>query len=121
MLAWLKFNLNDGKVGSRQLIPAQRMHEMWAAHTKFKDEEELFNEKGGGYGWFTEKYRGFLHVYAGGLGDGYISQVSFMPEQKIGIVVLTNLYYQHFEEVIIYEIFDLLLGLSESDHQCAGI
>src|SRR5262249_48544890 len=41
-------------------------------------------------GWFTSEYRGYKMVDHGGDIDGFSAEVSLVPSQKIGIVLLTN-------------------------------
>ncbi|MBU8922556.1 MAG: serine hydrolase [Bacteroidales bacterium] len=118
MMAWVRFNLGDGKAGGRQLVSQEDLNEM---HSPIIDLSSALNTElntyaGYGNGWFSEKYRGYNRVYHGGLGDGWISLVSFLPEEEIGVVVLTNLYYQHLHEALVYHIIDNLLGLSPIDH-----
>ncbi len=45
---------------------------------------------GYGLGWCTGIYRGHYYVNHGGGVDGFISQVSLLPQKKIGVVVLSN-------------------------------
>jgi CubicO group peptidase (beta-lactamase class C family) len=138
MVKWLQFNLGDGKMDdlgkgdadarhlvsgdghaeARRLVSAERLAALHRPHTDLSSDPdgELITYQGYGYGWWTETYRGFRHVHHGGLGDGYISQVSFIPEEGIGVVVLTNDYYAHLHQALIYHVFDQLLGLPEVDH-----
>ena len=44
-----------------------------------------------GLGWFIESYRGKKRVHHGGNIDGFSAQVSLLPADGIGVVVLTNL------------------------------
>ena len=44
-----------------------------------------------GLGWFVEPYRGRHMIHHGGNIDGFSSLVAFMPYEKIGIVILTNM------------------------------
>lgn len=116
MMLWLKFNLNDGKVDSQQLVPSEKLQEMWKNHVELNPSNEFVENEGYAYGWYSHVYRGHRHVYHGGLGDGYISHVSFLPDDNIGIVVLTNLYYHHYCTVLINHIIDQMLDLEQIDH-----
>ena len=44
-----------------------------------------------GLGWFLHDYRGRKVVEHGGAIDGMRAQVAMMPEEKLGLVVLTNM------------------------------
>jgi hypothetical protein len=43
-----------------------------------------------GLGWFVSDYRGHKIVYHSGALAGFVSRVTLMPDQKLGIIVLTN-------------------------------
>lgn len=117
MLKWLRFNLNEGRAGRKQLVTPEDHRAMYESVTKLSwPDDSLWTKQSIAYGWMNELYRGHKSIYHGGLGDGFISRVSFLPEEKMGVVVLTNLYYQHFEQVITYEIYDMLLGVPVSNH-----
>ena len=118
MVKWLKFNMGDGTNGNHQMVSPEKLETLHRPHTDLSSnpDAELVTYQGYGYGWWTETYRGYNHVHHGGLGNGYISQVSFIPEEGIGVVVLTNLYYAHLHQAITYYVFDRLLGLPDVDH-----
>jgi CubicO group peptidase (beta-lactamase class C family) len=93
---WLRLNLSKGKAGDRQLISAQRIGEMQMQNmfipvNPFPAKEapgQIVN--GYGLGWFIADYRGRkLLNHSGGL-DGMISQSCFLPQEQLGVVVLTN-------------------------------
>jgi hypothetical protein len=48
-------------------------------------EDEVYNF-GYGLGWCVGFYRGNYYLHHGGGVDGFISQVSLLPQQKIGVV-----------------------------------
>src|SRR5262249_12861062 len=43
-----------------------------------------------GLGWFLRQWNGHKVIEHGGNIDGFNSQVAFMPDQKLGFVLLTN-------------------------------
>ena len=123
MLIWLKFNLAGGMAGDRQLVSSQSMSAMQMSHSDtYPDSEEgIFTDQGYGLGWNVEQYRGQRHIYHGGLYNGYISWVDFLPDQDIGVVVLTNMYYHHFHSNLAYQVYDGYLDLEEVDHHSREI
>lgn len=66
-----------------------------------------------GFGWIITNYRGHYRVEHGGSIDGFRSTVAFFPNEKIGIVVLTN--QTDYEPALIIRniLADRLLGLKE--------
>ena len=67
-----------------------------------------------GLGWRLYNYGGTNIVYHGGWVEGYRSEIAFIPEQKIGIVVLMN-FESRVANVFLPAFFNMYLGLKESD------
>ncbi len=63
-----------------------------------------------GMGWRIFDYSGHKMVYHSGGVRGYLSQVAFLPEEKIGIVVLQNSWNS---SPFVYEFFDRYLKLQK--------
>ncbi len=73
------------------------------------------NFSGYGLGFFVKDYRGKKIVtHTGGL-PGYVSQVTLVPEMKLGIAVLTNQESGAAFTTITQQILDAYLGASEVD------
>jgi CubicO group peptidase (beta-lactamase class C family) len=93
---WLRLQLGRGKFEGKQIYSEPRAGEMWSANTILpvnpfpaKDAPtKLFSAYG--LGWFLNDYRGKKVVSHGGGLDGMISQTAMMPEENLGLVVLTN-------------------------------
>lgn len=91
---WTSIWLNDGVYNETQILKPETMAELTRQHTvlpvsKF-DQSIGTNFKGYGLGWFVFDYHGKKVVeHDGGL-PGYISKVMFVPEEKLGVVILTN-------------------------------
>lgn len=64
-----------------------------------------------GLGWMIEPYRGHAMIHHGGAIDGFASQVAFLPEEQIGIVVLSNTNGSIIPYTVAFRIMDRLLGL----------
>ena len=68
-----------------------------------------------GMGRWTVSYRGHLLAYHGGDIDGFHSQVSFMPQEHIGVIVFVigdhcaSLY-----NTVSYNVYERLLGMSQT-------
>lgn len=118
MEKWVLLQLNDGKAGDKQIIKPETLKQMHTPQMAETSDGEfksmLFPEMPVmiyGMGWFVQPYRGHYMVHHGGNIDGFSAFVTFMPEEKIGIVVLTNLDGTSCPYVISYNIYDRLLGL----------
>jgi len=118
MVKWLKFHLNKGKVNGKQLISENSIIQMHSPQIPCKLWPWKFDEvqfPSYGLGWFIDSYRGKKQVNHGGNIDGFSSYISFLPEENIGIVLLSNLNEVFFILPIIYSIYDRLLGYENTD------
>ena len=95
MAKWMIFNLNNGiHHGDTLLTPASRNmvwmphNNFYMNHTKPNDTETHFRSYG--LGWSLSDYRGRMLVAHTGGYDGFITAVNLMPDEKLGVVVLTN-------------------------------
>ena len=88
---WINVNMNGGKLGGKQVFPAELIRNAHAGYTKSTRNEPPFSGDGEyGLGWQIGKYRNEKVIYHHGGFAGYRSHVSFMPDRRIGIGVLVN-------------------------------
>src|SRR5690349_9629545 len=88
---WLNLNMNDGKLGGKQVFPADLIRNAHTGYTKSTRNEPPFSGDGEyGLGWQIGKYRNEKVIYHHGGYPGYRSHVSFMPDKKIAVGVLVN-------------------------------
>jgi CubicO group peptidase (beta-lactamase class C family) len=91
MVKWLQLQLSGGSVAENALIKKttlQEMHTMQMAIPAYPT--ETFHTFGYGLGWMIGMYDGHYCVSHGGGIDGFISHVALLPEEGIGVVVLSN-------------------------------
>jgi CubicO group peptidase (beta-lactamase class C family) len=68
-----------------------------------------------GMGFFVTSYRGHKFVHHGGNIDGFSALVAFLPQDNIGLVILTNQNSSPLPAVVAYNVWDRLLGLDQID------
>lgn len=96
MSRWVQLQLDGGAMDGRQLFSAEAQHEMWTVHTPIpisdssRERTPTTHFRGAGLGWFLNDYQGRLVASHGGGYDGMFSRVTLVPEETLGIVVLTN-------------------------------
>lgn len=95
MSKWMICQLENGKydpnLGS-QLISAAVQREMWSPQTNMPVRIDKYNSHFSAYGlgWGLTDVKGTKQVsHTGGM-EGMVTQVTLLPEMKLGIVVLTN-------------------------------
>jgi hypothetical protein len=92
---WVMCQLNNGKYGvdrEKQLFSEVAQQEMWSPQTIIPAGKNKYNShfRAYGLGWDLTDLKGIKQVmHTGGLG-GMVTQVTLLPELKLGIVVLTN-------------------------------
>lgn len=88
---WLNLNMNGGRLGGKQVVPADLIRNAQTGYTKSTRNEPPFSADGEyGLGWQIGKYRNEKVVYHHGGYPGFRSHVSFMPDKKIAVGVLVN-------------------------------
>lgn len=93
MIDYVQFHIDKGKVGDEQLlsqINAEQMQMPQMAIQSTITYDEL-GHTSYGMGFFVTTYRGRKLVHHGGGIDGFISLLSFMPRERVGMIVLTNM------------------------------
>ncbi len=121
MSQWLRLQLSRGTYEGRKLFSATASREMWTPHTVFSgisEQAEKFNPTRHfnlyGLGWILSDYQGRLLVSHGGGLHGMTSQVALMPEEKLGVVVLTNS-ETPISNILANKVFDVFLGVPARD------
>jgi CubicO group peptidase (beta-lactamase class C family) len=96
MAQWVKLRLNHGDLGNVHLFSEDSSWEMWTVHTPLavsanaRRSQPSTHLRGYGLGWSLNDYQGRLVASHGGGYDGMYSRVVLVPEEGLGIVVLTN-------------------------------
>lgn len=118
MLQWLKVNLNGGKLGEDEVISPATIRQTQSPQivTSFgAGGDSEMSSIGYGLGWMIGTYRGHRVVQHGGGVDGFLTECMMLPDDGIGLVVLTNSTSASLGPVIAYRIIDELLGLESID------
>ncbi|HYM12864.1 MAG TPA: serine hydrolase [Bryobacterales bacterium] len=117
MAKYLLMHLNKGTVAGKQVLGKNNAEQMQSPQMVLQG-SPLFPELGEasyGMGLFIATYRGHKHVYHGGNLDGFSLQLSFLPNDGIGVVVLTNLSGTPLRDLVPFYVYDRLLGLESID------
>ncbi len=120
MLKWLQWNLDEGKVAGKSLLPAKALWELWQTHSINRIGEsgrKLFptrNFSMYGLGWGLFDYNGHLVVSHSGGYDGMYSRTFFVPDLKLGGVILTNS-MTGVGNALMYRVLDTYTGKADKD------
>ena len=121
MAQWVRLHLGNGTYEGKQLISPGAVKEMSTPQTIIRLEgpmAALYPQAHFltyGMGWFLSDYRGRKLVEHGGSIDGMRALVAMIPEEKLGVVILTNLSGTILSIPLSYRIFDAYLGATPRD------
>jgi hypothetical protein len=121
MTAWVRLHLSEGEFSGQRLLSSGAIKEMQKSHTVVPYDPPwslLFPEAHFvtyGLGWLLSDYRGRKVVEHGGNIDGMSALVAFVPEEKLGLVVLTNLGGSELRTALKLRIIDAFLGGEAKD------
>src|SRR5713101_657801 len=118
---WLIALMNDGKYNGKQVLPANVLKATLQPAIGLPNTLgealgfwELLNPAYG-MGRQTAAYRGHLLTYHGGDLPGFHSQVSFMPNDKIGVIVLViSDHSAPLYNIVSYNVYERLLGMDQT-------
>lgn len=121
MAHWVELQLNHGVFEGDTLISPKVFEEMHTQQTiiplrgtwaRTFPKAHFFSY---GMGWFLSDYRGRKVVQHGGNTVGMHSLVAMMPEEDVGLVVLTNTGSNLLTYALMHRVFDAYLGVPETD------
>jgi len=121
MSKWVIMQMNRGKYGEKnekQLISETVHRALWTPYTMipvYNPTEYGTHFSGYGLGWGLRDVKGYLQVgHTGGLA-GIVTQVTILPELKLGIIVFTNQQSASAFYAITNTIKDRYLGIEGMD------
>ena len=109
MSKWVLALLNNGLVGKRQVIPAAAIQATRQAQDIMGSVKHLDGETNYelyGLGWMIQDYSSHRIVMHDGGVNGYVSSVTLVPQDHLGIVILTNTDQNQFFEALRWELMD---------------
>lgn len=121
MAEWVRLQLGRGTYQDKRIFSAAASREMWSPHmivSGVSESAEKFNPTTHfnlyGLGWGLSDYRGRKVVtHSGGL-DGMTSRVALLPEENLGVVILTNS-ETPLQAFLYYKVFDVFTGAPPRD------
>ncbi|AKK68229.1 serine hydrolase [Xanthomonas translucens pv. undulosa] len=132
MAKWMQVQLDGGRLPSadgqeRRLFSAQRQQEMWQVITPIAIAEPSVpqllparpNFAGYGEGWSLSDYRGHKLVWHTGGWPGMVSRLTLLPEQQLGVIVLTNQEVGAAFNALTLQVLDAYLGAPPTDWTAA--
>jgi CubicO group peptidase (beta-lactamase class C family) len=114
MSNWLLAQLNNGKLNDEEIIPPAVIKKTRQPASIVKRINHPFNRQHFSLyalGWGLEDYEGREIVEHTGGVNGFVTSVTLVPEENLGVVVLTNTDQNGLFIALKWEIIDAFLGL----------
>jgi CubicO group peptidase (beta-lactamase class C family) len=119
---WLLMQLDSGRANGKRILP-------WAVLQKTRDINIMTGSRkssfypvhmrGYGLGVFGADYNGRMIYFHTGGAFGFVTNTCFVPEEKLGITIMTNNDNQNFFELLRYQILDAYLGVAYTNRSAA--
>ncbi len=113
MSHWVMMQLDNGMYNGKQVVPAAAIGQTRLPHSILGNGRVLYNEGHFslyGLGWQLQEYCGRKIVSHTGGVNGFVTSVTLIPEEKLGIIVFTNTDQNSFYEALKWEIMDAYFG-----------
>ncbi|MEP0861940.1 MAG: serine hydrolase [Ignavibacterium sp.] len=111
---WIIAQLDSGKYNKQNVIPfsvIQKTRQLLSIERRVRHPYNKTHYSLYGMGWAFQDYEGReMIMHTGGV-NGFVTSVTLIPEEKLGVVVLTNTDQNAFFQSLKWEIIDAYLGL----------
>ncbi len=111
---WLLMQLDSGRYQGKRIIPWEAIQETRNANSWVSSEKsDIYptHFTGYGLGLFMADYAGRQTYWHTGGAGGMVSNICFVPEENLGIAILTNNDNQNLFEDLRHQILDAYLGV----------
>ncbi|MEM7657479.1 MAG: serine hydrolase [Bacteroidota bacterium] len=118
---WLQLQLNMGSYGGQSIVSPEIIQETRTSHnllTVSNFQRQLSpttHFRTYGLGWQLQDYHGRMVVQHTGGMDGMYSYTGFLPEEGVGVIVLSNRDNHYLINALPLYLFDHSLGIAETD------
>ena len=121
MAQWLRLQLGEGLYEEQQLLSPASVREMHHSQTVVRNappSDVLYPDisfLSYGMGWYLFDYAGHKVVRHSGMIDGMTAMVAMMPQENLGVVILTNTSWSILPFALTLTVFDAFLDIPEQD------
>lgn len=117
MCSWLLLQMNKGKHGDTQIISEAQLAQIHTPYIVMPGPKQYTELSYASYalGWSVYAYQGHTVLQHSGGINGFSALASFLPDDHIGIVVLTNMESCPVHSIVTYNACERLLGLEHVD------
>ena len=115
---WLMMQLDSGQFDGKQILPWSVLQKTRDANITISNRKNLYypsHYRTYGLGVYSTDYNGKQVFWHTGGAFGFVTNVCFVPEEKLGITIMTNNDNQSFFEALRYQILDAYLKVPYVD------
>jgi len=109
LLRWVQMFLDSGQAAEGPILQPSSVRELTRPQVALpvgEFPEMRFSNYA--LGWMVDDYRGQVLVHHGGNIDGYSALTAFIPEERLGIVILTNMNNSPLPQLAVYRTADIV-------------
>ena len=116
MTNWIRMLLNDGRFEDQRLLSREAVAEMFRPQTLLAKPPyptyKLLQPHWSSYGlgWFQFDYQGRAVNFHTGSFEGMAAIVGIIPDEKLGVVILSNLDHAELRHALMLTVFDIYGG-----------
>ncbi len=115
LTTWMRLHLGDpGEVDGFRLLSPAVMREMHRAQNRIPDSGITGDLASYGLGWRLSHYEGRRISQHGGATDGMNTNLVLLPEEELGVVVVTNT-FNSFMNALTNRVADRFLGIEDRE------
>ena len=110
---WIKMQMNDGKFKNKQIVSAENinfMHQPRIFMGQLECSDEYYAT-----GWMYRSYSPYPIIWHSGETGGITNIAAFIPQEHIGIVILTNSSIASLSHLLAWQFFDLYFNKPDKD------
>ena len=115
VVKWIRLQMNDGLFDGKQLISSESMKHMHTPKTVISSSAPGDPRQYYCQGWVYRENNPYPIIWHNGGTSGSKTMIAFVPQAKIGIVVLSNLSDTPLPESLAWRFFDSYFGSAERD------
>ena len=117
MARWLLAQLGGGQVDGQAVMSPDTMARQHAPHMVLPEDQTFptSTRHAYGLGWMLGRYRDHRLLDHGGAIDGFQAECMLLPDNGVGVAVMTNTSSSAMAPVVAYRVLDELLGLEPFD------
>lgn len=125
MTRYVRFILGGGTFEGKQLLKPQTLAVIHTPHISMQSPPDSLRPSthftAYGLGWVLTDYKGRKIAWHNGGIDGFLSEMWTVPEEKLGIVVLSNRDGHQIGPAVVWRILDLYLEPAQHDWNAIGL